>query len=85
MALFFMLLNKHFDKDVEKSRKSSVFVRGNFKSHQIYIAQEILKKAGFQTLFTSPAFYLVCLVEEVFVLITKFGKDEVILLQFFLK
>lgn len=76
VASFLILLSRELDKDDESWRSNYVLVLDNCACHKTQLVRDVLKKAGFPTLFTAPASYLACSVEQIFSLIKKIKLDH---------
>lgn len=76
VSSFLILLSRELDKDDESWRSSHVLVLDNCACHKTQLVRDVLKKAGFPTLFTAPASYLAYPVEQIFSLIKKIKLDD---------
>lgn len=72
-----MHLCRELDQDDKLWRSTHILVLDNCSSHKTKLVREVLKKSGFTTLFTAPASYIACPVEQVFSLIKKIKLDTV--------
>ena len=54
-----------------------MLVLDNCTSHKTQLVRDVLQRAGFPTLFTAPASYLACPVEEIFSLMKKVNIDDI--------
>ena len=77
VASFLIELSFQLDNLYSNWRDSHVLVLDNCTSHKTKLIKEVIMKTGFQTLYSAPASYLVCPVEEVFSLIKKLNTDNV--------
>lgn len=71
VAAFLTQLSSELDQHEKGWRETHVLVLDNCSSHKTQLVRDVLQRAGFPTLFTAPASYLACPVEEIFSLMKK--------------
>ena len=77
VASFLIDLTAELDRDETNWRASHVLLLDNCSSHKTQLVREALKAARFPTLYTAPASYLVCPIEEVFSLVKKINTGDI--------
>ncbi len=77
VASFFIDLSQELDRKDSGWRSSHILLLDNCTSHKTKLVRDVLKKTGFPTLYTAPASYIACPVEELFSLVKKINIDKI--------
>ena len=77
VASFLIDLSCEMDELDSNWRETHVLLLDNCSSHKTNLVREVLKKGRIPTLFTAPASYVACPVEEMFSLVKKINFNTV--------